>query len=93
MTDAELRRRLLSHFYRLRDSSGGYVPVDDMIISGTEPISRDALGRVCRQLGEAGLIEWSVYLGQGHSIGSARITGPGIDIVERDESSTVDMRS
>ena len=93
MTDAELRHRLLSHFYRLRDSNGGYVPVDDMIISGTEPVSRESIGRVCRQLGEAGLIEWSGQLGQGHTIGSARIKGPVVDTVERGGLPSIHMDS
>jgi|HubBroStandDraft_2_1064218.scaffolds.fasta_scaffold1584619_1 hypothetical protein len=83
MTDAELRHTLLSHCYRLRDSNGGDVPIDEMIFSGTEPVSREAISRVCRQLGEAGLIEWSGHLVQGHTIGSARITGSGVDAVER----------
>ena len=44
MTDAELRGRLLTHFYGLRHSNGGHVPVDDLIISGTEPVSPEAIG-------------------------------------------------
>jgi hypothetical protein len=92
MTDAELRYRLLSHFYRLRHSNGGFVPVDDMIISGTESVTREAIGGVCRQLGETGLIEWSGYLGQGHVIGSARITASGVDAVERGSSPGIEIR-
>ena len=52
------------------------MPVDDMILGGTERASIEAIGGVCRQLAEGGLIEWSGYLGQGPRIGSARITGP-----------------
>ena len=92
MTDAELRARLLSHFYRLRHSNGGFVPVDDVILGGIEPITRDAIGGVCRHLGEAGLIEWTGYLSQGHVIGSARITGPGIDAIERGSSANLEIR-
>ena len=66
-----------------RQQNGGYVPVNNMIISGTEPVSRESIGRVCRQLGEAGLIEWSGQLGQGHTIRSAGIKGPVVDTVER----------
>jgi hypothetical protein len=91
-SDAELRYRLLSHFYRLRQSNGGFVPVDDMIITGTESVTREAIGGVCRQLGEAGLIEWIGYLGQGHTIGSARITGSGVDAVERGSSPSIEIR-
>jgi hypothetical protein len=50
MTDAELRGRLLTHFYGLRHSNGRYVPVDDLIISGTERVSPGAIEGVCRQL-------------------------------------------
>jgi hypothetical protein len=85
MTDGELRHKLLSHFYRLRHSNGGYVQVDDMIIPGTGfgLVTLEAIGNVCRQLGERGLIEWTAYLVDGPPIGSARITGIGVDEVER----------
>lgn len=92
MTDAELRGRLLSHFYNLRHNSGGYVPVSDMILSGTERVTLEAIGGVCRQLGEAGLIEWTGYLGRGPEIGSARITGLGVDAVERGNSASLAIR-
>jgi hypothetical protein len=74
MTDAELRGRLLTHFYGLRHSNGGYVPVDDLIIGGTERVSGDAIRRVCGQLDELGLIQWTSYMGNGPPIGSAKIT-------------------
>ena len=82
MTDAELRGRLLAHFYGLRHSNGGYVPVDDLIISGTEPVSPEAIEGVCRQLAELGLIQWTGYIGDGPRIGSARITANGSSAVE-----------
>ena len=83
MTDAELRGRLLEHFYRLRHNNGGWVPVDDMIFS--EPVSREAIAGVCRQLADARLIEWKSLTGanEGHVIGMAIITGPGVDAVEQ----------
>lgn len=81
MTDPELRRILLSHFYRLRHSNGGYVPVTGIILS-PEPVSDDTIAGVCRQLADAGLIEWTAHL-RGSTIGSARITGFGVDAVER----------
>src|SRR5579862_5337298 len=59
VTDGELRYKLLSHFYRLRHSNGGLVPVDDMIITGNAPVTLEAISNVCRQLGEAGLIDWT----------------------------------
>lgn len=88
MTDGELRHKLLAHFYRLRHSNRGFVPVDDMIlpVTGTGSVTLEAIGNVCRQLGEAGLIEWTGYIGQGPTIGSARITGKGVDEIERETS-------
>lgn len=91
MTDAELRGRLLSHFYGLRHSNGGHVPVTGIILSGLEPISDETIAGVCRQLAEAGLIEWTAYL-QGPTIGSARIRGPGVDAVERGGSASLEIR-
>jgi hypothetical protein len=52
MSDAELRGRLLTHFYGLRYSNGGHVLVDDLIIAGTEPVPCEAIEVVCRQLAE-----------------------------------------
>ena len=94
MTDGELRHNLLAHFYRLRRSNGEYVPVDDMIIpvTGTGSVTLEAIGNVCRQLGEAGLIEWTGYIGQGRTIGRARITGSGVDVIERETSPNNETR-
>jgi predicted nucleotide-binding protein len=58
------------------------VPVDDLIISGTKPVSPEAIEGVCRQLAELGLIEWTTYIGHGPRIGSARITANGSSAVE-----------
>ena len=82
MTDAELRGRLLTHLYERRYSNGGFVPVDDLIIAGTEPVPAEAIEAICRQLGELGLIEWTSYIGGGPRIGSARITANGSNAVE-----------
>jgi hypothetical protein len=92
ITDAELRGTLLTHFYGLRHSNGGFVPVDDMIISGTEPVTLEAIGGVCRQMADAGLIEWTGYLGRGPTIGSARITSQGINAVERGEAASINIQ-
>ena len=92
VANAELRYKLLAHFYRLRHSNGGFVPVDDMIITGTEPVPLEAIGNVCRQLGEGGLIEWTGYIGQGRTVGSARITASGVDAIERETSPSIDIR-
>jgi hypothetical protein len=77
MTDAEIRGRLLTHFYRLRHSHGGWVPVEDIILAGAEPVPSGAIEGVCRHLSQLGLIEWQGYIGQGPRIGAARITANG----------------
>jgi len=93
MTDAELRGRLLSTFYDLRHSNRGWVPVSDMNLSGVEaPVSREAIGAICRQLADVGLIEWTPNLGHGLRIGSARLTGRGVDAVERRRSNSIEVR-
>ena len=90
--DAELRDRLLNFFYGLRNSNGGFVPVDEMILGGNEPVTRETISGVCRRLGEAGLIEWKRGLLEGHTIGSARITALGTDAVECSKSASIDIR-
>jgi hypothetical protein len=92
VTDGQMRHALLSHLYRLRHSNGGFVPVDDMIITGIGPVTFEAIGNVCRQLPEAGLIEWTGYIGQGRTVGSARITGSGVDVIEREISPNNEIR-
>jgi hypothetical protein len=92
MKDREIRGRLLARFHDRRDSNGGFVPVDEMIIAGTEPVSREAIGRVCRELMEAGLIEWNPTMGQNHTIGHARITARGTDAVERGSAPGIDIQ-
>ena len=82
MTDAETRGRLLAHFYGLRHSNGGWVPVEDIILAGAEPVPSGAIEGVCRQLSQLGLIEWQGYIGQGPRIGAARITVNGSSAVE-----------
>jgi Hypothetical protein (DUF2513) len=82
MTDAEIRGRLLTHFYGLRHSNGGWVPVEDIILAGAEPVPSGAIEGVCRHLSQLGLIEWQGYIGQGPRIGAARITANGSSAVE-----------
>jgi predicted nucleotide-binding protein len=83
---------LLSHFYKLRHNRGGYVPVSDMILGGTEGVTLEAIRGVCRQLDEAGLIEWTGHLGQGPEIGVAKITGLGVDAIETGRSPRLEIR-
>src|ERR1700722_20033630 len=91
MKDKEIRGLLLARFHDRRHSNGGFVPVDEMIVAGTEPVSRDVIRGVCRNLAEAGLIEWSPTIGQEHTIGHARITARGTDAVERGSGSGIDI--
>lgn len=81
MSDAELRGRLLKHFYGLRHSNSGVVPVSNEILSGGEPINDHVIRSICGHLATAGLIEWTPYL-SGVTIGQARITAYGVDAVE-----------
>jgi hypothetical protein len=91
MTNAELRGQLLAHFFTLRYSNGGFVPVTEEILGGGEPVSREAIAGACRELADVGLIEWTPYL-PGHVIGTARIRCSGVDAVERGESAALEIR-
>ena len=55
MIDAELRGWLLLRFYDRRNSNGGSVPVDDIIVSGIEHVGREAIREVCEQLADVEL--------------------------------------
>jgi hypothetical protein len=68
------------------------VPVDDMIIAGTEPVAREVIAGICRQLAQGGLIEWMEYPELGHTIGSAKIKLLGIAAVARGCSPDIDLR-
>ncbi len=92
MTDAELRGRLLSHFYGLRRSNEGIVPVTEEILNGGEPVSREAIAGLCREMADVGLIDWGPHQPPGHVIGSARIRGPGVDAVEQGSSPSIQIR-
>jgi predicted nucleotide-binding protein len=92
MTDEELRGRLLFHLYDLRHKNGGIVPVTEEIFSGGEPVSREAIAGVCREMADVGLIEWGPHQPPGHVIGSARLRGPGVDAVERGGSPSLQIR-
>ncbi len=61
------------------------------IILSPEPVSDDAIAGVCRQLTDAGLIEWTAYP-RGPTIGSARITGSGVHAVERGGSANLEIQ-
>ena len=63
MIDAELRGWLLVRFYDRRNSNGGSVPVDDIIVSGIEHVGREAIREVCEQLADVELIRWEPLTG------------------------------
>lgn len=90
VTDARLRRHLLSHLYEMRHRNGGYVPVNDVIFSGFPSIGEDVIAGIGRQLADAGLIDWTAYL-SGPVVGSARIKTLGIDAIERGEFTGLDL--
>ncbi len=93
MTDAEIRGRLLKHFYDLRHSNGGWVPTSEIILS-PDQVSRQAIANVCQHLAEAGYIRWEPFNPpiEQHAIGRAKITGTGIDVVTGTREPTIDIR-
>ncbi len=93
MTDAEIRGRLLKHFYELRNNNDGWVPPSEIILS-PEQVSRQAIANVCQQLAEAGYIQWHAFnpdIGR-LAIGRAKITGTGVDVVTRSRAPSIDIR-
>jgi uncharacterized protein (TIGR02391 family) len=93
MTDADVRGRLLKHFYELRNKNDGWVLTSEIIL-GPEQVSRQAIANVCQQLAEAGYIQWDAFnpaIPQ-HAIGRAKITGPGVDVVSGARVPTIDVR-
>ena len=94
MTDAEIRGRLLKHFYDLRHANGGSVPATEEILAGSDHVRRNVLATICRQLAEDGLIAWERLDGEneGHIIGVATITGHGVDVVEGRRQSNIEVR-
>ena len=96
MTDAEIRGRLLVHFYGLRHQNGGTIPVNDGMIIGDT--NNNAIFTVCQQLADAGLITWKPVSSQplngsgGVFFGMAKITGVGVDVVERQRDPPINVR-
>ncbi|WP_020176455.1 TIR domain-containing protein [Methyloferula stellata] len=89
--DAEIRGWLLKHFHGLRNDNGGWVPTDETILS-PHPVSRAAIANACQHLAEAGYILWEPFLVVQHTIGRAKITGPGIDVVTGSRMPAIDIR-
>lgn len=90
VSDVKLRGHLLSHLYGLRHNNGGLVPVNDIIFSGFSSVNDEVVAGICRQLADAGLIEWTAFL-SGPVVGSARIKAAGIVAVERGEFHGLDL--
>jgi len=93
MSDADLRGKLLAVFHERRHNAQGWVPTSDLNLSGAERVSNQAVGGVCRQLADAGLIRWKPLNGgsEGFIEGMAQITGLGVDVVERLQPSPISI--
>jgi hypothetical protein len=89
-TDSEIRGRLLAVVYELRHANGGWVPISEINFAGLVPINHDAIRTVGDHLRQAGLIEWDPGLGS-RAAGHARITGRGVDVVEKKVASSIDL--
>jgi hypothetical protein len=83
MTDTELRGLVLRAFYERRMSRAPQFP-DTSWLSEETTISE--LYRICKQLGEHGLITWSPFTGDG---GIGEITAHGIDVIEGQRQSDI----
>lgn len=93
ITDADIRGRLLKHFYGLRNSNDGWVPTSEIILSPAQ-VSRQAIANACQQLAEAGYIQWQPFNPpiEQHAIGRAKIMGSGVDVVTGARVPTLDIR-
>lgn len=93
MTDAEISGRLLKHFYDLRHINGGLVPTDEIILSPAQ-VSREVIANVCQWLADAGYIQWEALTGahERHTIGMAKILGPGVGVVTGVRAPSIDIR-
>ena len=76
MKDTELRGLILQAFYDRRQAQSIESPTAGWIDGKT---STDELYRICKQLGDHGLIKWNPFIGGG---GVGIITAYGVDVVE-----------
>jgi hypothetical protein len=60
MKDAELRGKLLKHFYDLCDKNGRWVPVTEIIVA-PDLMSREAIANACQHLADADLVRWELF--------------------------------
>lgn len=83
MTDTKLRGLVLRAFYERRISRAPQSPETSWL--GEETTSSE-LYRICKQLGEHGLINWSPFIGDG---GVGKITAHGVDVIEGQRQSDI----
>jgi hypothetical protein len=92
MKDTDLRGIMLQQFYERRRE--GYIGLGATgvallsIPAEVDPL--DAL-RVCAQLGEHGLLEWSGSIDEDHAYGAGKITAAGVDVAEGERSSPISI--
>jgi hypothetical protein len=93
ITDAEIRGALLKHFYEVKDINDGLGRPSEILLSPSQ-VSRRAIANVCQQLAEAGYIQWKPFSPQipQLALGTAKITGTGIDVVTGARAPTIDIR-
>jgi hypothetical protein len=91
ISDAEIRFRLLTHFYALRHNAGGWVPAGDIILS-PDPVPIHVVGGVCEQLADVELIRWKPHPAGGGSAGMAKITGEGVAAIEARRCEKIEIR-
>lgn len=83
ITDTELRGQVLRAFYERRMSRAPQAPNTSWL---SEETTNSELYRICKQLGEHGLINWSPLISDG---GVGEITAHGIDVIEGQRQSDI----
>jgi hypothetical protein len=93
MKDAELRGKLLKHFYDLCDKNGGWVPVTEIIVAPDLVSPRGDRERVSAPSrgGPGSMGTFHPRVGAIRP-GKAKITGSGVDVVTGSRRSTLDVR-
>ena len=92
MKDTDLRGIMLQQFYeRRREGYIGFGATGVALLripTGVDPL--DAL-RVCAQLGEHGLLEWSGSADEDFAYGAGKISATGVDVAEGEASSPISI--
>jgi len=91
MKDTELRAIILQKYYDLRER--GSVQLIEIEEDKNFPIKdRQEIGRICGQLAENKLIEWSPTKMRGFIVGGiGKITASGVDVIERTAEAPVSI--